>query len=390
MKISIVCPDLSSNGLGRAYLLAKVLQRRYEVEIIGFKSQDKIWEPVCDDKSIVYKSVKIGRGIKPYWQIIKLVKMIKGDVIYVHKALPASFLPGLFKKIFARRPLILDIDDWELGLIKYQYKNISSLERFKLSLVFKIAFYRLDSYWNRILCEKLTGLADKVTVSNNFLQKKFGGTIIRHGRDGKAFNPAKFDPNLIRQKYQIKTTKKVIMFFGTPRRYKGIEDLIQAVESIKNENLLLILVGINKKPYSQNLVKSAQKKLNTSFKEFGLQPFEKVPEFLSMADIIVIPQRKNLATIGQTPAKVFDAMAMAKPIIATYVSDLPKILDDCGLIAKPNNPHSLAKAIRYLLDNPTLAKMLGVRARQKFLKKYTWEIAEKQLSQIFDQYQTRK
>ena len=35
MKISILTPDLSHNCLGRAYLLAKILQRHYEVEIIG-------------------------------------------------------------------------------------------------------------------------------------------------------------------------------------------------------------------------------------------------------------------------------------------------------------------------------------------------------------------
>ena len=35
IKISILSPDLSHNCLGRAYLLAKILQRHYEVEIIG-------------------------------------------------------------------------------------------------------------------------------------------------------------------------------------------------------------------------------------------------------------------------------------------------------------------------------------------------------------------
>jgi len=34
MKISILTPDLSHNCLGRAYLLAKILQRRYKIEIV--------------------------------------------------------------------------------------------------------------------------------------------------------------------------------------------------------------------------------------------------------------------------------------------------------------------------------------------------------------------
>jgi len=47
MKISILTSDLSHNCLGRAYLLAKVLQRCYEVEIIGTVFGDGIWEPVA-------------------------------------------------------------------------------------------------------------------------------------------------------------------------------------------------------------------------------------------------------------------------------------------------------------------------------------------------------
>lgn len=55
MKISILTPDLSHNCLGRAYLLAKVLQRRYEVEIDGPVFGKGIWESVANDKNIKYQ-----------------------------------------------------------------------------------------------------------------------------------------------------------------------------------------------------------------------------------------------------------------------------------------------------------------------------------------------
>ena len=55
MKISILSPDLSNNCLGRAYLLAKILQRRYEVEIVGPIFGDGIWQQVAGDKSVSYR-----------------------------------------------------------------------------------------------------------------------------------------------------------------------------------------------------------------------------------------------------------------------------------------------------------------------------------------------
>ena len=50
-------------------------------------------------------------------------------------------------------------------------------------------------------------------------------------------------------------------------------------------------------------------------------------------------------------AKILDAMAMAKPIIATNVSDIPEILDNCGWIVEPENPEQLSKSIQYVLGN---------------------------------------
>jgi len=53
MKISILTPDLSQNCLGRAYLLAKILQRHYKVEIIGPMFGEGIWESVINNWSIL-------------------------------------------------------------------------------------------------------------------------------------------------------------------------------------------------------------------------------------------------------------------------------------------------------------------------------------------------
>lgn len=78
---------------------------------------------------------------------------------------------------------------------------------------------------------------------------------------------------------------------------------------------------------------------------------------------MVILQRRNFATILQMPAKIFEAMAMAKPIISTNVSNIPEILQDCGWIVEPENPIQLAKTIKYVFDHPVEAN-----ARQRDVK----------------------
>jgi len=388
MKISILTPDLSHNCFGRAYLLAKIFQRRYEVEIVGPIFGDGIWQPVANDKSIKYKFTKISGRIKPYWQIGKLINKIDGDVIYASKPLFSSFGIGLLKKILKKKPLILDIDDWQMGFIKENYSRLSIYKRFRFIASSTLYFYNLGSCWNTLINEELMHFADEITVSNNFLKEKYGGIIIRHGRDTDNFNPQKYNKKLLREKYKINVSKKVIMFLGTPREHKGVEILVNAVNMIKNENIVLFIVGIGDNDnYGKKLTKTAKEMLGDKYKGFGIQPFEKIPEFLTLADVVVIPQKNNFATIGQVPAKVFDAMAMAKPIIATNVSDLPEILDGCGWIVEPKNPEKLAEAIQNVLKNPKEAEKMGQKARQKCIDKYSWDAIEEILLDIFKKYE---
>lgn len=386
MKISILTPDLSQNCLGRAWLLAKILQRHYEVEIVGPIFGKGIWEPLAQLKDIPYKFIEVKGIVKPYWQFKKLMEKISGDVIYAHKPFFTSFGIGLLKRWVSRKPLILDIDDWERGFIKEEYKNHSFIQRFKDLAYSTFWPYRTGSFWNNLLSEKMVRFADEITVSNSFLKEKFGGTIIPHGRDTEAFNPEKFDKNQLRERCGIKGNRKVVMFFGSPAPYKGIEDLIDAISLLQDRDIMLVLVGIDKDSYSQSLIMLSNDKISGRFRAFGLQPFKKVPEFLALSDIVVIPQKRNFATVGQLPAKVFDAMAMAKPIIATNVSDLPEILEHCGWIVEPDSPEQLAETIRYILDNPEDAEEISKKARQKCIDKYSWDAMEKILVGIFKKY----
>jgi len=387
MKVSLLTPDFSENSTARAYIFAKVLKRHYDVEIIGPKFGNKIWEPLRKDSEIIFKTFQGYPFPQFMFQVPRIVKAITGDVIWANTPYFSSFSIGLLKKFFSRKPLILDMADWESGFFLYlQENNNKKIRRIIGSAVHFLTIP--NSGWSIVINEKYTQFADELTVSNSFLQKKFGGTIIRHCRDTQDFNPDKFKESSLRKKYQIKDTETVVMFFGTPQVHKGIEDLIKAIDLIKSPNIILVIVGINERdPYCINLAQSAKEILGNRLKGFGLQPFDKIPEFLSIADIVVIPQRKNLATVGQVPAKLFDAMAMAKPIITTNVSDLPEILNGCGWIVEPENPEKLAETIKYVLDDPEEAEKMGQRARQKCVEKYSWDAMEKILLKIFKKYE---
>ncbi|MHA1861325.1 MAG: glycosyltransferase, partial [Candidatus Ranarchaeia archaeon] len=348
-----------------------------------------IWEPISHDNSVPHKGIHCEGRLRPYRDIWKLLKLIDGDIIYASKPLPTSFGIGLIAKYKMKKPLILDIDDWELGTAIDRTLKLPLLQKMRFLTSSTLRLYSNTSLWTKIICEKLVPLADEITTSNHFLHNKFGGTIIPHGRNTDDFDPIKYPKDKMRQAHQIDKDKQVVMFLGSIRAHKGIENIVKALLLNNNPNLIFILVGVDPKekdPQRKKILEDAQAKLGKRFIPYSFQPYSSIPEFLAIADIIIIPQERSLATVGQTPAKVFDAMSMAKPIIATNVNDLPEILNNCGWIIEPQQPEILAQTIQFVLDNPKIAEQKRKRARQKCIKLYSWKIMGEKMAAIFSKY----
>lgn len=367
MKISLLCYDLSHNCLGRTYILAKVLKRRFEVEIIGPLFGDKIWPP-CDTGEFEYKFVYGSRYLRFISGIKKLVSLISGDVIYANKMQPTSLGVGLIKKSFSRKPLVLDVDDWEVAFCqggKNDWLN------------------PLGCGWVKMM-EKFVSRANEITTVSSALNKRFGnrGFIVPHGRDHNEFDPLKFSQAQSKEKWNL-VGYKVVMFLGSVRPHKGLEDLITAVNILKDDKIRIVIVDDeNDNNYLKNLHDQNPNFLNV----VGYQPFSEIPSLLSAADLVVLPQREDPKTQGQIPAKIFDAMSMAKPIISTRVSDLPQIIKDCGWVIPPSNPLELSQTMKYVFDHSLEAFEKGQRAREKMMKEYSFDKMEEVLLGVFSKY----
>jgi len=377
VKISILCFDLSSNAFGRAGLLAIALSKIYDVEIIGPSKREKIWAPMAQIDIPIKKFV--WERYPGFHRIKKnIMDVIDGDVILASKLMPTSFGIGLQKKIFSGKPLLLDIDDWELGFFYHsgfwgkvgRFLNFSNPNG--LPYVWRI--------------ERLVGHADAVSVSNRFLQKKYGGTLLPHCRDTDVLNPLKFNAGDVKEKMGF-VGKKILMFLGTPRPHKGIDDLLQAFKKVDNSDLNLVIIGVENK---QEFLKGIDESVKNRVTIIPKIPFNKLSEYLSVADIICIPQRRTSDSVGQIPARLFDAMAMAKPIIATKVSDIPEVLGDCGYLVDPSNPSQLANAIQYVLSHSDEARVKGDAARARCRQKYDIRNLESGLRGLIEQAAGKK
>ncbi len=383
-KISVIAPDLSGGGGTRVYLLAQVLQQlNHDVKVVGFAFRQPLyplppsnlqveWMAGCDYPQFIMAARQ-------------LLQKIDGDIIYAVKPRPTSLGIGLLKKLQNRKPLILDIDDWEMSWFGGDGWKYSPMPKqllrdlIKKDGVLRNPQYQLYLKWS----QNLVKYADAITVNTKFLKNKYGGTYLPHGKDINHFNPDNFPIADSRDKYGF-SKYKILMFPGTVRPHKGVEDILKAMDLLNRHDLKLVLVGgrIIQDSYVDKLIKKWQHWII----KLPQQPIEKMPEIVAAADIIVVPQRLTTTSQAQFPIKLTDAMAMAKPILATTVGDIPDILGNTGYLVEPSNPQQLAEKISWIFDNLGEAQEKAQKARKYCIEKYSIESMATILSQVLEPF----
>jgi glycosyltransferase involved in cell wall biosynthesis len=368
-KISVLAPDLSGGGGTRVYLVAKVLQKlNVNVEVVGFLFGDKPY-PIPPE-NLPVKFIKGCRYPAFFRSIQQALTAIDGDIIYAIKPRPTSFGVGLIKHFLSKRPLIIDIDDWEMswfGGDNWEYRR--SWKQWARGILKKEGELR-DPHHPLYLkrCDQWVSQANLITVNTDFLQKRYGGVYLPNGKDTDLFDPQKFNPQKSRKKYGL-SDYRILMFPGTARPHKGIEDAIEALNLLSWSDLRLVLVGgrtIGDR-YLDQLLEMGQRWII----KLPSVPLDQMPEVVSAAHIITIPQRKTLTANAQCPIKLSDGMAMAKPIITTNVGEIPNVLGNTGYLVEPSSPQQIADQVEAIFHNYDQALALGQQARERCVKYYS-------------------
>ncbi|PSR18107.1 glycosyl transferase group 1 [filamentous cyanobacterium CCP3] len=385
-KVSILVSDLSSRGAGRwngavrPFLLAQALRGKgYPVEIVGFSAEGDAGATVCSKSGSAPAAshpihiIPLAAPAPGLRTVGELFRYLSGDIVYAYKLKPSSFGLALLHRQMARsqprRPVLLDIDDWELswhGGDDYRYRpNPRRLARDLLKSEGALRYPDHPLYLRWI--ERLVTQADLITTHNDFLQRRFGGVKIPNGKDTELFDPDRYDAEASRAIYGL-AGYRVLMFPGAPRPYKGVEDILTAMDRLNQPDLKLVIVGGS--PYD-DYDRTLRDRWPQHIIHLGKQPYGDMPRVIAAAHVVVVPQRQTPAAQAQFPLKLTDGMAMAKPILATRVGDIPAILNGCGYLAEADAPAQLAAQITAIFADYDQALELGRRARDRTLTHYS-------------------
>lgn len=168
--------------------------------------------------------------------------------------------------------------------------------------------------------------------------------VIENGIDPDAFKP--LDKGEVRAALGIDPGKPMIGFFGSIAAKRGIEVLIQAVESLLPTlpGATLLIAGTN----------TLKLDMNREFIDFrGALPQKMVPLLINASDVVVIPYLHDRQVDMSNACKIAEYVACGVPVVTTRVSNFAEIFAETPeAICEPGDPQSLAAAILKQLRHP--------------------------------------
>ena len=172
-----------------------------------------------------------------------------------------------------------------------------------------------------------------------------------------------------------------ILFVGRLAPKKRVRDLIEAYSMIAADvpDRELVIVGTGS--LQEELERFASRLgVGDGVRFEGYVPDETVPEYYASAELFVLP-----SIWEGHPLTLLEAWAAGVPVVATDVEGIAEFVDhgETGYLVSPESPDDLAEAIRYALENESVAQQWGRRAKRLAADEYSWAETARETDRVY-------
>ncbi|HAL92668.1 MAG TPA: hypothetical protein DCM68_06555 [Verrucomicrobia bacterium] len=382
MKVSFLVPDLGWPIVGIAARMAKYICGEHEVEIVG----PCLWGTpnAMYSGEFEYRAVdcpRLYRFPEYFGEARKLSRAMRGDVVIAMKAFGSSLPPALLAKQERGCRVVAYLDEWD-GAVSASWTFGERLKNWARDWAHPCN----NVYVPRV--ERRLKECDVRLGTTRFLQDKYGCRIFHVGVDTERFKPQ--DPVVVKalkRKLGLQG-KKLVVFGGVVRPHKGVEVFAEALAKLGREDVVLLVLGPLNEHAQDMMAHPGYGKLICcpATDAAATQAIHRdMPLYLGVGDVLIVPLADTLMAQSQMPCKVFEAMAMGKPVVASAVSDLPDVLEGCGKLVPPANVEQATRALAEMLDDPLAAKDMGERARTRCVAQYGADASRKALLSLLEE-----
>jgi len=285
-----------------------------------------------------------------------------------------KMIQGIAKKLKEGEFSLLHTHDYKanlLGLIAARLAKVPSVATVHLH---DLSTYALRLY--RLLdLVTLRFFPKVITVAESLRQELIGAGLpadklvtIHNAIDAQAFaSQAEADNHRLREQLGIEDQQPIVSTVGRLSPQKRHQDFLEAAR-----RTLAVLPGahflvIGDGPERGDLeALAASLGIDSAVSFLGHR--QDVAAWMAISDVIVMASiREGL------PYVLLEALALAKPVVATCVGGVPELIRDgeTGLLVPTQQPARMAEAILYVLSHGEEAARLGEKGRELVWQKFS-------------------
>ncbi|MBW3015179.1 glycosyltransferase family 4 protein [Candidatus Woesearchaeota archaeon] len=352
------------------YLSKQWVKKGNEVKVVTSSIGSDIKEE--DMKGVSVRRLKAYSFLKDAFApgLKRVMKKEKPDIVHIHHPHPYFLYKGAMVAKKMKVPYVIHMHGREIIFPGVMGIAAKVYNKFFLDKVLKNAS-RIMTHTMKVLPQSyyLTKYKDKIAY-------------IPHGININEFD-SEIDTN-VRERYDIED-KKVILFVGVLREYKGIDIMLKGMPKIieKVPDVMFVIAG--KGPEEEKL-KGIVNDLGIErhVKFVGFVSDEEKVELYKAADLFVMPSPTIMESFGIV---AFEAMAMKTPVIVSKGAGISEVFEKegIGFLVEPFDVNSLASTSVKVLKDSDMAFENVKKSYEVVSSKYKWsDIAERYI-EVFNE-----
>jgi glycosyltransferase involved in cell wall biosynthesis len=314
---------------------------------------------------------------KRYARLSALHRTLKNDYDYLfvaemnHKNMPIAYL---LSKIY-KKPLIFD------PFISRFDSNVNDRERVQKISIGAVICFLLDKLSLKMADLILADTRQHVNYFRDTFkvpQEKI--KLLYVGADDLIFDRRRYEP------VSTEGRRFSVCFYGTFIPLQGVEYIIKAACLLRKEDIQFVIIGRGQTyPVIDEMIKNLKL---SNVKNVSPMPVDDLPYYIMKSDILLGIFGNTAKTRRVIPNKIFQSMAMAKPVVTGDTPAVREILTDSEnvLLCKCADEDSLAKAIVALRDNPAMRRKIGEGGYALIQENFTPLLIGKKLIQELGQW----
>jgi len=276
------------------------------------------------------------------------------------------------------------------GLIVYDANDIDS-ESGRMA--------RLPGPWKQLLRRherRLARAADAVvTVSDPYAQvlgRILGRPVDAVVRNAAVVEGGTAEPGVAEvqrsdrfvEALDLPSERRIVLYMGQVMRGRGLRQLFEAISLVDDADLVVAGFGPDYERY-QAIAASLPHAVRIHLT--GSVAPAQIPEWTRGADVSVMPvQPDTLNHRLNTPTKLYDAMGVGVPVVASDLPGIAPIVREtgCGVLCDPTDPQDIARAIRAVIDAPEADRIeLRLRCLRAARTHYSWQVQAQELLRVY-------